>query len=396
MMIVRETQTLLQRKLQEMPAVVLLGPRQVGKTTLARTLASQWPSGAVYLDLERPADRLRLQDADSYLRSQQGKLVILDEIHRAPGVFEILRGIIDDNRQAGLRNGQFLLLGSAALDLMRQSSETLAGRVAYMDMGPLTVRETRAANLPDAQRWLRGGFPDSLLAANDRASLDWRRDFIRSYLERDVPMFAPRLPAHSVGRLWTMLAHNQGGVLNQSRIAAALAVSDPAINRYIDLLVDLQLVRRLQPWSGNLGKRLVKSPKVYVRDSGILHALLELQTMDQLLGHPVSGLSFEGHCIDNLIQAADASCVPYFYRTHVGAEIDLVLERGGRPEIAIEIKRSSTPSPERGFFQACDDLKIERRYVVYPGEESFGLQHGVQAIGLPAMMDLLSDKAQGT
>lgn len=388
-MINRQFEITVRQKLQHIAAVVLLGPRQVGKTTLARTLAHNWPGGAVYLDLERPADRLKLEDADSYLRAQQGKLVILDEIHRAPGVFEVLRGIIDDNRQAGQRAGQFLLLGSAALDLMRQSSETLAGRVAYVDMAPINTAEAGAAGIPPNTLWLRGGFPDSLLAADDAQSLDWRRDFIRSYLERDVPMFAPRLPAETIGRLWTMLAHNQGSVLNQARIASALGVANPTIDRYIDLLVDLQLVRRLQPWSGNLGKRLVKSPKVYVRDSGLLHGLLALETLDDLLGHPVCGLSFEGFCIDNLIQAAGSLRVPYFYRTQVGAEIDLVLARSGQPEMAIEIKRSMTPSPEKGFAIACDDLQITQRYVVYPGTESFALRQGAQAMGLEALMALL-------
>jgi predicted AAA+ superfamily ATPase len=390
MMINRQFESTLRQTLLQVPAVVLLGPRQVGKTTLARTLAKDWPGGAVYLDLERPADRLRLDDADTYLRAQQGKLVVLDEIHRAPGVFEILRGIIDDNRQAGIRNGQFLLLGSAALDLMRQSSETLAGRVAYIDLAPLSIGDATAAGIADSTLWLRGGFPDSLLAADDTRSLDWRRDFIRSYLERDVPMFAPRLPAETIGRLWTMLAHNQGSVLNQARIASALGVANPTIDRYIDLLVDLQLVRRLRPWGGNLGKRLVKSPKVYVRDSGLLHGLLELETVNDLLGHPVCGHSFEGHCIDNLIQAAGKRHVPYFYRTHVGAEIDLVLEKGGKPEFAIEVKRSMAPSPDKGFSMACDDLQIAQRYVVYPGLERIPLRHGAQAIGLQALAEILA------
>ena len=389
MMIIRQAEIAVRQKLLQTPAVVLLGPRQVGKTTLARRLASDWPGGAVYLDLERPADRLRLEDADSYLRAQQGKLVIMDEIHRAPGVFEVLRGIIDDNRQAGLRSGQFLLLGSAALDLMRQSSETLAGRVAYLDIAPLNIGETTPAGMADNALWLRGGFPDSLLAADDTRSLDWRRDFIRSYLERDVPMFAPRLPAETIGRLWTMMAYSQGGVLNQSRIASALGVANPTIDRYIDLLVDLQLLRRLRPWGGNIGKRLVKSPKVYVRDSGILHGLLELETLNDVLGHPVCGLSFEGHCLENLIQAAGSRRVPYFYRTQVGAEIDLLLEKGGRPEIAIEVKRSMAPSPEKGFALACDDLQIEQRYVVYPGTERIPLRHGAQAIGLQELAALL-------
>lgn len=389
MMITRQAETRVHQKLLHTPAVVLLGPRQVGKTTLAKQIASAWPSDAVYLDLERPADRLRLQDADTYLRAQQGKLVIMDEIHRAPGVFEVLRGIIDSNRQAGLRSGQFLLLGSAALDLMRQSSETLAGRVAYLDIAPLNIGEVEAVGIKDSDLWLRGGFPDSLLAADNIQSLDWRRDFIRSYLERDVPMFAPRLPAETIGRLWTMLAHNQGSVLNQARIASALGVANPTIDRYIDLLVDLQLVRRLRPWGGNIGKRLVKSPKVYVRDSGLLHGLLELQTLNDLLGHPVCGVSFEGHCIENLIQAAGTRRLPYFYRTHVGAEIDLVLEKGGCPEIAIEVKRSMAPSPAKGFAVACDDLQIEQRYVVYPGTERIPLRHGAQAIGLPELSALL-------
>ena len=389
MMIIRLAEETVRQKLAHMPAVVLLGPRQVGKTTLARQIAADWPDGSVYLDLERPADRLRLDDADSYLRAQQGKLVILDEIHRAPGVFEILRGIIDDNRRAGQRNGQFLLLGSATLDLMRQSSETLAGRVAYLDIAPLDIGDTGAAGIDDAHLWLRGGFPDSLLAPDDSHSLDWRRDFIRSYLERDVPMFAPRLPAESIGRLWTMLAHLQGSILNQARLASALGVSSPTVDRYIDLLVDLQLLRRLRPWSGNVGKRLVKSPKVYVRDSGILHGLLELETQNDLLGHPVCGMSYEGHCIESLIQAAGSRRAAYYYRTHAGAEIDLLLEKGGQPEMAIEIKRSSAPSPAKGFAQACDDLGIAQRYVVYPGQERFPLRHDAQAIGLRELAALL-------
>jgi len=255
------------------------------------------------------------------------------------------------------------------------------------------VGEAAAAGIADGTLWLRGGFPDSLLAADDTQSLDWRRDFIRSYLERDVPMFAPRLPAETIGRLWTMLAHNQGSVLNQSRIASALGVANPTIDRYIDLLVDLQLVRRLRPWigdGGNLGKRLVKSPKVYVRDSGLLHGLLELETLNDLLGHPVCGLSYEGHCIENLIQAVGNRRVPYFYRTQVGAEIDLVLEKGGKPEMAIEIKRSMAPSPEKGFAIACDDLQIAQRYVVYPGLERIPLRHGAQAIGLQELAALLA------
>jgi uncharacterized protein len=393
-MITRQTESVVVQRLTETaPAVVLLGPRQVGKTTLARRIAADWPTGSVYLDMERPADRRRLDDADTYLRTQTGKLVVIDEIHRMPGLFEILRGIIDDCRAAGKRYGHFLLLGSAALDLMQQSAESLAGRVAYIEMGPISIAE--AVSETENTLWTRGGFPESLLASSDTNSLDWRIDFIRSYLERDVPMFAPRMPAETIKRLWTMLAHQQGSMLNQARLAASLGISAPTVIRYIDLLVDLQLVRRLQPWSGNLGKRLVKSPKVYVRDSGIVHALLGLRQWDDVLSHPVSGPSYEGFVIENLIQAvAQNTQVPRlatYYRTQDGAEIDLVFERAGQPEMAIEIKRSSAPSVERGFHIACEDLSVKQRYVVYPGTETFPLRGDVQAMGLKDLVLKLSE-----
>lgn len=387
----RHLEALLRERLGKMPAVVLLGPRQVGKTTLARRIANSWPAGSLYLDLERPADRRRLDDADAYLRAQRGKLVVIDEIQRSPNLFEILRGIIDERRAAGERYGHFLLLGSAAIELMRQASETLAGRVAYLDLAGLTLAETAPAGIDADRLWLRGGFPDSLLAEDDTASLAWRRDFIRSYLERDVPMFAPRLPAETLGRLWTMLAHQQGAQLNQARLAASLGVSAPAVGRYVDLLVDLKLARRLPSWSGNLGKRLVKAPKLYIRDSGLVHALLELETRDQLLGHPVAGASHEGMVIENLLAATDGRRQASFFRTADGAEIDLLFEHGGTPEIAVEIKRSSAPSPARGFATACDDLGVTERYVVYPGKERFPLRHGAQAIGLLEMMAHLRD-----
>lgn len=387
----RHLEALLRERLGKMPAVVLLGPRQVGKTTLARRIADAWPAGSLYLDLERPADRRRLDDADAYLRAQQGKLVVIDEIQRTPNLFGILRGVIDERRATGERHGHFLLLGSAAIELMRQASETLAGRVAYLDLAGLTLAETVPAGIDADRLWLRGGFPDSLLAEDDTASLAWRRDFIRSYLERDVPMFAPRLPAETLGRLWTMLAHQQGAQLNQARLAASLGVSVPAVGRYVDLLVDLKLARRLPAWSGNLGKRLVKAPKLYIRDSGLVHALLELETRDQLLGHPVAGASHEGMVIENLLAATDGRRQASFFRTSDGAEIDLLFERGGTPEIAVEIKRASAPSPARGFATACDDLGIAERYVVYPGTERFPLRHGAQAIGLLEMMARLRD-----
>jgi len=375
-----------------MPGVVLLGPRQVGKTTLARQIVKQRKARAIYLDLERPLDQRRLGDADAFLRAQTGKLVVIDEIHRAPALFETLRGIIDDRRAAGDRAGHFLLLGSAAIDLMRQASETLAGRVAYMELAPIDALEL-PKQVGDINRlWARGGFPQSLLAVDDAGSLTWRRSFIRSYLERDVPMFAPRLPAETIGRLWTMLAHAQGAPLNQSRIASSLAVSAPAVARYIDLLVDLLLVRRLRPWSGNIGKRLVRAPKIYIRDSGLTHALLELESWEDILGHPVAGPSWEGFVIDNLIAAAGDRRTPYYYRTEDGAEVDLVFERGGRVEMAVEIKRSSAPVLSRGFHSACEVLKPKEAYLLHGGNETWPIAKGSTAIGLQKLLRHVAKK----
>ncbi len=363
------------------PAAVLLGPRQVGKTTLAKQIAAETP-GAIYLDLEKAADLRKLDDAGAFLRGQASALMVIDEVHRAPALFAELRSVIDERREQGARVGQFLLLGSASLDLVQHASETLAGRVAYLGMSPILQVEAQAAGLSQDDLWLRGGFPDSVTAPDAAASLLWRTDFIRSYLERDVPLFAPRMPAALIGRLWTMLAHLQGTPLNSARLAQSLGVSAPMINRYIDLLVDLMLVRRLVPWSGNVGKRLIKAPKIYVRDCGLVHALLEIETMEQLLGHPVAGASWEGLVMENLGAAAGADRTPLYYRTHDGAELDLVFERAGQPFVAIEIKRSSAPKIEPGFGKACDDLGIAHRLVVYGGEEAYDARYGAQVMSL--------------
>ncbi len=390
-MITRRLRPYIEDRLKHMPAVVLLGPRQVGKTTLARNIASRKAkSNALYLDLERPVDQRRLQDADTFLRAQAGKLVVIDEIHRAPSLFETLRGIIDERRGAGERSGHFLLLGSAAIELMRQASETLAGRVAYVNLEPIDALEFPPQIGNTDRLWLRGGFPDSVLASSDAASLVWRRDFIRSYLERDVPMFAPRMPAETIGRLWTMLAHAQGTPLNQARLASSLGVTSPSVSRYIDLLVDLLLVCRLRPWAGNVGKRLVRTPKVYIRDSGLTHALLDLETWEDVLGHPVAGASWEGFVIENLIAAAGERRTAYYYRTEDGAEIDLLFERGGKPEIAIEIKRSSAPTLSRGFHGAREALKVKQSYLVHSGTETWPDSEGVTAIGLVELMRKLA------
>lgn len=392
MILERRLKTDLEDRLAHQPAVVLLGPRQVGKTTLARATAAARGPRAVYLDLENDVDLRRLDDAEAFINAHADQLIVIDEIHRAPGLFPQLRGFIDRFRRQGRQAGHFLLLGSAALDLMRQSSESPAGRVSYLELVGLDVLEAQGV-APQAVRWLRGGFPGSLLAANDRASFRWRKDFIRSYLERDIPVFAPRLPATTLGRLWTMLAHAQGAPLNSARLAASLAVSAPAVGRYIDLLADLLLVRRLAAWAGNVGKRLVKSPKLYLRDSGIAHALLELPGWDDVVGHPIAGASWEGFVIENLIAAAGDSRQPSFYRTADGAEIDLVFERGGQIELAVEIKLSSAPSVSKGFYLACEAIRPKAAFVVHGGDAAWPTTGGVQALPLAHMMRHLIETA---
>lgn len=385
-MLIRKTQEKVVQALSRQASVALIGPRQVGKTTLALEIGKQ--QDALYLDLEAIEDRDKLSDPVPFLSAYEDRLVILDEIHRVPDLFLALRGLIDQGRRRGKRTGRFLLLGSASLDLMRQSGESLAGRISYIDMTPLNALEVPGDAL-DAL-WVRGGFPDSFLATDDAQSLDWRKDLLRTYLERDVPMFGSRIPAETLRRFWTMLAHNQGALHNASRLATGLEVSSQTISRYTDLLVDLLLVRRLQPYHTNSGKRLVKSPKIYIRDSGLLHALLNIADRDSLLGHPVVGNSWEGFVIENLINAAPAFTVPGFYRTSGGAEIDLLLELPGGERWAIEVKRSRAAKPARGFYEACEDLTPARRFVVHGGVERFPVSGDVEAIGVQEMAGVLS------
>ena len=372
--------------LSHQAAVALLGPRQVGKTTLAQQIGSQ--KNALYLDLEDPQDRAKLIDTGRFLSAYEDRLVILDEIHRAPDVFHALRGAIDRGRRRGHRSGRFLLLGSASLDLMRQSGESLAGRISYIGMTPLTVQEVPG----DTQEtlWIRGGFPDSFQARDDASSMAWRKDLLRTYLERDVPMFGSRVPAETLRRFWTMLAHNQGALLNASRLAQGLEVKSQTVTRYTDLLVDLLLVRRLQSYQTNVGKRLVKAPKVYIRDSGLLHALLNVGDRHALLGHPVVGASWEGFVIENLINAAPPLAVPGFYRTAGGAEIDLVLELPGGERWVIEIKRSHAAKPARGFHEACEDLRPAKRFVVHAGVDTYPMGPLVEAIGVTELTQRLA------
>src|ERR1035441_5962799 len=377
-MLPRRLSTRLNHLLTHSPAVVLLGPRQVGKTTLALEIAEKRPS--VYLDLEDEADRVKLSDPVRYFADHERELVILDEVHRLPELFQSLRGVIDRGRRHGKPNGQFLLLGSAAMDLLKQSGESLAGRISYLELGPFDALEVAPAKLETL--WVRGGFPRSFLADNDDLSMEWRRDFIRTYLERDIPQFGSRIPAETLRRFWTMLAHNQSQMLNAATLARGLGVDGKTVASYLDLLVDLLLVRRLPAWRRNVGKRLVKSPKVYVRDSGIAHALLGIRDKESLLGHPVVGQTWESFVIETLITTAPDGTEAHYYRTSNGTEVDLLLTLPGGELLAIEVKRSSAPKIERGFHSACADLNPQKRFYLYPGAERFPLDDRTDAIGV--------------
>lgn len=366
-------------------AVALIGPRQVGKTTLALHFAKH--RSAVYLDLESRTDRDKLTNPELFFNLHPDKLIILDEIHHMPELFQVLRGVIDNNRRRGHRYGQFLILGSASIELLRQSGESLAGRIEYIDIAPLNVSEIDNNSQSISRLWLRGGFPDSYLARTDADSFHLRSNFIRTYLERDIPQFGSRIPADTLGRFWTMLAHSQGTLLNASRLATALSVSAPTITSYIGLLVDLLLVRKLPPYHININKRLVKSPKTYVCDSGLLHALLGIRDVTELMGHPVAGVSWEGFVIENILSVLPVMTKTSFYRTAVGAEMDLILELGGNHgKWAIEIKQSLTAKPTRGFYQAREDVEPNKTFIVYAGEETYPLSEEIEVISLSKLL----------
>jgi hypothetical protein len=385
-MIPRRLEASIRTALQRSPSVVLIGPRQVGKTTIALNITEGTPS--VYLDLESRLDLEKVRDIHLFHSQNRDKLIVMDEVQRLPELFQELRGIIDQERRKGNKTEQFLLLGSASLDLLQQSGESLAGRITYIELHPVDVLEYAGDNINKTNElWLRGGFPESLLSATENNSLQWRHDFIKTYLERDIPQFGPRIPAETLARFWTMLAHTQGAVLNASHLGRNLEISGVTVGRYLDLMVDLLLIRRLQPWTFNIGKRLVRSPKIYVRDSGMVHALLNISSYNHLLGHPVVGGSWEGFVIENILSVAPAGMQAFYYGTPGGAEIDLVLEFSAGEKWAIEIKRSSSPSLSKGFHIACQDVKPQKRYIVYAGQDRFALTEDITAIPLPHLME---------
>lgn len=390
MMIKRRLEDKIEKALMLSPSVALMGPRQIGKTTISLNIAEK--SGAIYLDLENSLDAARINNIAAFYTDNGDHLIILDEVQRAPEIFPSIRGLIDKERRRGKKTGLFLFLGSASMELLQQSGESLAGRIAYLELFGIDALELHAYSPKENIHtlWLRGGFPESFLARSDKDSIFWRRNFIKTYLERDIPQLGPRIPAQTLERFWIMLAHNQGGVVNASQLGRNLEVSSVTINRYIDLMADLLLVRRLQPYTANIGKRLIRAPKIYVRDSGLVHALLNITTLNELLGHPVVGGSWESFVVENILAVVEGNALPYFYRTSAGAEIDLILEFPGKEKWAIEIKRNSTPSLSKGFYIACDDIKADKRFVVYAGAEKFSIGNNVTAIPLTGLMEMLN------
>ncbi len=372
------------QRLKSMPAAAILGPRQCGKSTLAKKIIEGF-NDAMYIDLERPSDSSKLRDPEAFFRLNKGKIICLDEIQRAPELFPVLRSIID----AEDRNGQLIILGSASPELIKQSSETLAGRIAYLELTPFLLGEVAASQSTAALRelWLRGGYPRSFLAGDNQASFSWRFDFIRTFLERDIPQLGFQIPAKKLERFWQMCAHVHGQLLNSSKLGESLGVSNHTIRSYIDILDHTFVLRVLQPYAANLKKRLVKSPKIYIRDSGLLHALLAIESHNDLLGHPVYGASWEGFVLENII-----SSLPQwkagFYRTASGSELDLVLEKGQR-RVAVECKASTSPEVTKQFWNALRDLDIKDAWIVAPVEKQYTIAEHTTVAPIRTVVDAL-------
>ncbi len=376
-MIPRSLQPRILAALHTFPVVALVGARQTGKTTLAHAVAAQL-GNCLHLDLERPSDLAKLADAELFLQAHHHRLVILDEVQRRPDLFPILRALVDETA----RPGRFLVLGSASPQLLRQTSESLAGRIISFELGPFTWSELATQGTDPRTLWLRGGFPRSTLAASELASFDWRQAFIATYLERDLPQLGVRVPASTLRRFWLMLAHLHGQLWNASDVARSLGVSSPTISHYLSIFEDTFLVRRLPPYHANIAKRLVKRPRVYIRDSGLLHALLRITDMDSLFGHPILGKSWEGFAIEQIFAEIPSGWEPFFYRTASGAEIDLVLHTPGSPPIPVEITASLAPRLEPGFKTAFSDLGARHGYCIYAGNEVYPLTPSVLALPL--------------
>lgn len=396
-MIPRDLENGLLQALKNMPVVSLVGPRQVGKTTLALKIAEQGiKKPTFYLDLELDTDLSKLNDAEGYLRRFENQLLIIDEVQRMPDLFRILRGLVDIRKRAGEATGQFLLLSSASKDLLQHSSETLAGRIRYLELSPfsaLEVYKTDPLGFNLEKLWFRGGFPNSYLAGTDDESWEWRNDFISSYVERDIPQMGPQVSATRMKKFWTMLAHYHGQQAVLSEIGKSLEVSHTTIKSYLDILTDFYMVRQIQPWAGNTKKRLVRSPKIYIRDTGLLHKLLNISTFESLLGNPVVGVSWEGFVAENIITNLSNKWLYSYYRTTTQTEIDLVLEGPDNQRWAVEIKKSAAPSLTKGFHTACEDIQATHKFVVYSGSERFPMTGNTEAIGLIEFLKLVQSNS---
>jgi len=375
-----------------MPVVAILGPRQVGKTTLALSIAEILDKTTTYVDLESDADFNKFADAESYLKRFDGSLMIIEEVQIKPDLFRLLRGIVDERKRKGERSAQFLLLGSASRDLLQQSSETLAGRIRYLELTPFTAAELNNSqdnNFDLEQLWMRGGFPDSYLASSEIESWQWRYDFISTYLERDLPIMGVGIASSQMKRFWQMLAHYNGNQVNFSELGRSLELSHTSVKTYLDVLTDFYMVRQLQPWSGNIKKRLVKSPKIYIRDSGILHALMQVSDFEALLSTPHIGASWEGFVVENILNQLDNRWRATYYRTATQIEIDLVLETPKNETWAIEIKRASAPKLGRGFYEACQDIRATKKFIVNSLNDRYPMPNGVEVMGLLEFLVLL-------
>ena len=383
----RKLKTKVLQLLEYFPAVALLGPRQCGKTTLAFEIKNGWPKESTYLDLENAADLAKLEDSADYLKPLENRLIIMDEVQHRPNLFPEIRGLIDDGRRRGLRSGRFLFLGSASYELLKQSGESLAGRIAFLELTPFRIDEVEKAKVD--QLWLRGGFPDSFLAPSDEISSEWRRNFVDTYLTRDLNMYGKSDALPAMRDLLRMTAHLHSQVLNVSQLVDSHDFSRQQISNYLDLFEQTFIIRRLNPYFKNVGKRLTKNPKVYIRDSGLLHQIMGIGGSDTLSGHPIRGMSWEGFVIEQIIVLL-AEWEPYFYRTSNGAELDLLMLKGDKL-LAFEIKASVAAKLTKGFYTAREDIQPTQTFLVSRNDETWKSSDGVIHTNIPELSIQLED-----
>lgn len=391
-MIPRSCSPKIQKALESMPVVAILGSRQVGKTTLALALSKKLGKKSSYFDLESDLDYNKFTDAEAFLKRFSDELVIIDEVQRKPDLFRVLRCLVDERKRNGEKSCQFLLLGSASRDLFQFSSESLAERIRYIELTPFTINEVKSATQEEfdlEKIWFRGGYPDSYLAIDEEESWEWRNDFIATYIERDIPSMGVGVSPTHLKRFWKMLAHYNGNQVVYSELGRSLELSHTTIKNYLDVLTDFYMVRQLNPWSGNIKKRLVKSPKIYLRDTGILHNLLQVSSMNNLLSHPAIGASWESFVIENIIRELDNRWEYFYYRTATQVEIDLILHTPNQEVWAIEIKRARAPKLSRGFYEACEDVGATHRWVITANDDRYPLPKNIEVIGIVEFLSLL-------